>query len=74
MKSIWEDTMTKEQLELREELLLVLKKSDLPFEESWKVMSCLLNEFHHAKDHCEKLFTMEEIWNKYEAKLSQTTK
>lgn len=69
----WTDNLSEERKKLRDKLVEVIRESPLPFDESWRVLSYLSNEMDNAGQCSSKLFTMNEIWTRYEDKLAEGT-
>lgn len=69
----WTENLSEEQKKLWDKLVAVLKESPLPCNESWRVLSYLSDELNHAGQRFSVLFTMNEIWTRYEQKLAEKT-
>lgn len=65
------DHFTDEQKELRSKLLNVIRESKLSCRESRRVLDYLSDELNNAGLQTGSLFTMDEIWTRYEAKLAE---
>lgn len=74
MESFWSGKLTEEEKILRNKLISVLRESNLPCSASWQVLSELSDELGHAVKHSSELFTMNEMWTRYETKLAERTK
>lgn len=71
MESFWSGKLTEKEKILRNKLISVLKESDLTCAESGQIVFELSEELRNASKRSSELFTMDEIWTRYENKLAE---
>ena len=67
------EKMNEEQKKLWNKLVAVLKESPLTLYESLRVLSYLSEGLENACNRSGEIFTMDEIWTRYEQKAAEKT-